>query len=199
MKAINIECVNITLNITHGAHIGNGASPGGFDSFITNTLEELEKQALAVHAADAARDAEQAGCTATDVDVPAPPREPAFDIDESEEGTPEDAAVVEEDVADDAYGEGGTNAAKLAWAMARVVDNDDGALVKLSEIEENGGYTAVVERNSPEARNYANLYRERDGYAKLGSARFGSAHSASGAASGANHIAVVGLTSSRTK
>jgi hypothetical protein len=205
MKSINIECVNITINLTNGARINGGLSgpsnslDGGFDAFVNKTLSEIDAQVRAADEAEAAQTQE----------VPA--RGHVFDVDEAEEGadgqegyigTVEEVAdtirnMPDTDAVDAAYGEAGANAAKLEWAKARVLVGDE--LVKLADLDEGRWYHAVVDGYSPEARTYVNLYRARDGYAKVGATRFQSLNRARDAASGSNYIATVGLSTARTK
>lgn len=86
-----------------------------------------------------------------------------------------------------AFGSEGKNKAKLAWALRAQYDSDNGDIVG------GGGDYRIVLSTDPAATAYGNLYRERDGYAKLGSVLHSTERRARQMASHSNFIDVVGL------
>lgn len=145
--------------------------------------------------------------TTTEDAAPAVTQAPELEVEETVQPTTTDAAVLN-DATDDyaalgddalnavAFGENGKNKAKLAWALRHVYSPDNDIIGPRSDFEADDLLYRIQLPElvgSHQVYAYINLYRARDGYAKAGSAKFGSAFDARRAASGSNYVGTVAL------
>lgn len=145
---------------------------------------------------------EVTGFFAEDVATPGPvldvePTDAAASVESITLAATDDYAALGDDALNAvAFGENGKNKAKLAWALRRVYNEDEKSIGYVDEQEAGDTlYTIALPELVRGVREvcYGNLYRERDGYAKLGAAVFSTENDARGAASLSNYVATVAL------